>query len=220
MAGTGRRLRDEIENLIVTGLLAPGEKLDEVQLARRFDVSRTPIREALQQLAAAGFVEIKPRRGATVARIGAGRLVEMFEVMAEFEAFCARLAARRLSAGDRAALDEAHEACRDAAEREDPDGYYYENERFHYALYRAARNAVLEEEARRMHARLKPYRRLQLRVRNRIGTSWREHDGIVQAIREGDTALAAERARAHVLVQGERFADLMATLAQVGNAAE
>ncbi|KPL51615.1 AsnC family transcriptional regulator [Prosthecomicrobium hirschii] len=220
MVSTAHRLRDEIEGLIVTGVLAPGEKLDEVQLANRFAVSRTPIREALQQLAAAGFVEIRLRRGATVVRIGPERLVEMFEVMAELEAMCARLAARRLSDADRAALLEAHASCRAAAEREDPDAYYYENERFHYALYRAARNGVLEEEARRMHARLKPYRRLQLRVRNRVGASWREHDGIVQAILDGDPAQAADRARAHVTVQGERFADLMASLAQYNLAAE
>ena len=220
MTSTAHRLRDEIESEIVTGALKPGEKLDEVQLANRFEVSRTPIREALQQLAAAGFVEIRPRRGATVARIGAERLVEMFEVMAELEAFAARLAARRLLAADAAALREAHEAARAAAEREDPDAYYYENERFHYALYRAGRNAVLEEECRRMHARLKPYRRLQLRVRNRVPASWAEHDGIVAAIFAGDGAAAADRARAHVTVQGERFADLMASLAALGRAAE
>ena len=72
MVSTAHRLRDEIEGLIVTGVLAPGEKLDEVQLANRFAVSRTPIREALQQLAAAGFVEIRLRRGATVVRAWAG----------------------------------------------------------------------------------------------------------------------------------------------------
>jgi len=66
MVSTAHRLRDEIEGLIVTGVLAPGEKLDEVQLANRFAVSRTPIREALRHLAAGGLVVLRPNRGAQV----------------------------------------------------------------------------------------------------------------------------------------------------------
>ena len=81
--GTFHKLRDEIENGIVTGAFAPGERLDEVQLAKRFGVSRTPIREALMQLGAIGLVEIRPRRGAVVVDPGPDRIYEMFEVMAE-----------------------------------------------------------------------------------------------------------------------------------------
>ncbi len=65
-----------------------------------------------------------------------------------------------------------------------------------------------------LHRRLAPFRRLQLRVRNRMGVSLAEHEGIVEALLLGDSALAAERAYAHVVVQGERFADLIATLSR------
>lgn len=211
-ASVSLRLRDEIEGLIATGGFAPGERLDEMQLANRFSVSRTPIRQALHQLAASGLVEIQPRRGASVARIGPQRMVEMFEVMAEMEAMCARLAVRRMTPADLAAIQSAHEACRAAAEAGETDIYYLANEGFHQALYRASHNTVLEEECRRLAARLRPYRRLQLRLNNRVGQSFSEHDAIVESLTSGDGEAAAKSARAHVAVQGERFADLMALL--------
>jgi DNA-binding GntR family transcriptional regulator len=213
------RLRDEIENAIATGALRPGERLDEASLAARFGVSRTPLREALTHLAASGFVEIRPHRGAYVVAIGPSRLAEMFETMGEIEAACARHAARRLTPGARIALGDAHEACRAAAEAADPDAYYYANERFHFALYDASGNAFLAEEARRLHRRLRVYRRLQLRAGNRMARSLAEHQDILDAVLTGESELAAGRARSHVAVQGERFGDFLAA-SRYGTAAE
>ncbi|PSC04048.1 GntR family transcriptional regulator [Alsobacter soli] len=207
----GVRLRDLIEQAILTGDFPPGEKLEEVALAQRFGVSRTPVREALHQLSAAGLVESRPRRGAVVATITPERLIEMFEVMAELEAFAAKLAARRLTPETEAAIVEAHRACK-AALSQGPDAYYYENERFHFAIYQASRNGFLIEQATALHRRLKPYRRLQLRVRNRVAASFDEHGAIVDAIRSGKAKKAATLIREHISVQGERFADLMASL--------
>ena len=205
-------LRDAIEQDIVTGRFAPGDRLDEVTLARRFAVSRTPVREALRQLGAAGFVTIQPNRGAFVAEIGPTRLVEMLEVMAELEGLCARLAARRLDPERRNALLEAHRACEGALGSGDADAYYYENEHFHHAIYAASGNTFLAEQARALHTRLKPYRRLQLRVAGRLGTSFAEHAAVVEAILAGEGDLASERLKAHVRIQGERFSDFMAAL--------
>src|ERR1700749_2269328 len=109
------RLRESIEEEIATGKLLPGSHLDEAELATRFGVSRTPIREALSLLLGEGLVENRPRRGTVVAQITPHRLIEMFEVMAELEAMCARLAARRMSDDDLAALQVAHDECRGAA---------------------------------------------------------------------------------------------------------
>src|ERR1700760_4409686 len=119
------RLRESIEEEIATGKLLPGTRLDETELATRFGVSRTPIREAIKLLHGEGLIEHRPRRGAVVAQIGADRLVEMFEVMAELEAMCARLAARRMSDDEIDALQAAHEACRGAAKANDSDAYFY-----------------------------------------------------------------------------------------------
>ena len=213
------KLRDDIENGIVTGEFEPGERLDETQLAMRFGVSRTPIREALMQLSAIGLVEIRPRRGAVVVDPAPQRVYEMFEVMAELEAMCGRLAARRMSPDDHAALQSAHEACRDACLAGDADAYYYKNEQFHDAIYAGSHNTFLAEQARALHRRLRPYRRLQLRVRNRLPTSFGEHDDVVNAIRAGDSDLTANLLRQHVLVQGQRFADLIASLPQLATRA-
>ena len=214
-----QRLRRVIEEDIVAGRLAAGSRLDEVQLAERFGVSRTPIREALLQLAVTGLVETKPRRGAVVSAPAPDLLLAMFETMAELEAACGRFAARRHVQADEAALRAALAACATAAASGDTETYYEENHTFHTVIYRASRNAFLYEQAYNLHRRLAPYRRLQLRARHRLGQSLAEHEAVVAAILVGDEAAAAERLRGHVLVQGDRFTDLMMSLRAIGDAA-
>ena len=128
-------------------------------------------------------------------------------------------AARRMSAAEHAALRAAHEACRLAGEAQDPDAYYYKNEELHNQIYMGSHNAFLCEQARALHRRLRPCRRLQLRVRDRVSTSWHEHDAVVEAIVAGDGARTAELLRDHIAIQGERFADLMASLSRLATKA-
>lgn len=206
-------LREAIEERIVIGEFGPGMRLDEAQLAQRFGASRTPLREALIQLSASGLIELRAHRGAIVTEPSAQQLVEMFEVMAELEAMCGRLAARRISADELQDLRRAHEECALYSDGSDLDAYYYANERFHQAIYAASHNGYLSEEAQRLHRRLRAYRRLQLRVRDRLSSSFREHDEVIAAIASGDGELAAQRLREHILVQGERFTDLLASVA-------
>ena len=202
-------LRDEIEQDIVTGHFQPGERLDEQSLADRFGVSRTPIREALMQLASTGMVELHPRRGAFVVSLGLKEIIERFEAMAALEGMCGALAARRITDEQRAMLLAAHEECQNEAKNGASDPYYYANERFHQTIYEACHNTYLAEQARQLHNRLKPYRRLQLRARHRIGHSLAEHQKIVDAIMAGDSAKAEQRLRDHILVQGERLTDFI-----------
>lgn len=209
-----RQLRDMLEDEIVNGRLQPGERLDEAGLAERFNVSRTPIREALHQLIAAGLVQSEPKRGTYVARIGIPQLIEMFEVMAELEGMCGRLAARRISEQECDDLEAALQACRDAATEGDPDAYYYENERFHHCIYEASHNQFLSQTTHQLHQRLKPYRRLQLRVRNRVSTSVQEHARIAEAIIAGDTSQAEALLKSHILIQGGGFSDFVASVSR------
>lgn len=209
-----QRLRDEIENAIISNTFGPGTRLDEVQLATRFGVSRTPVREALMQLNAIGLVEIRPRRGAVVIDPGPHRIFEMFEVMAELEGMAGSLAARRLTEEDRAAILAAHGDCERSCLAGDTDAYYYDNERFHKAIYAASHSGFLAEQCIALHRRLQPYRRLQLRVRNRMATSFAEHNAVVEAIVAGEAEQARLLLRQHVSIQGERFSDLVATLAE------
>lgn len=139
--------------------------------------------------------------------------------MAELEAMCARLAARRITEAEMDGLEAAHEDCRRLAEAGDIDAYYAANSEFHGCIYRATHNAFLEREASRLHAVLQPYRRMQLQVRNRMGRSFAEHDAVVAAIRAGDDAAAADAMRDHVVIQGDRFHDLLAAMRQGGRGA-
>lgn len=214
-----RRLSDALEEDIVYGKLAPGARLDEVTLAARFGVSRTPIREALLQLASSGMVELRPRRGALVAEVGPHRLYEMIETMAELEACCARLATRRMTEEERQAFRKLHEACRAPAAKRNSDVYFERNEKFHQALFDGSHNAFLANQARALQRRMRPYRRLQLRVGRRLADSFREHENIVEAVFAGDAEGAAEAMRTHVTVQGERFGDLVAALGALQHAA-
>ena len=99
-----QKLRDALEDDIVNGILRPGDRLDEAALAERFRVSRTPIREAFKSLVGSGLVETVPNRGTFVANVGLPGLIEMFEVMAELEGMCARLATRRITDTESAEL--------------------------------------------------------------------------------------------------------------------
>jgi DNA-binding GntR family transcriptional regulator len=205
-------LREAIEEKIVFGAWPPGMRLDEAELAGQFGVSRTPLREALIQLASLGIVEIRPHRGAVVASLEPQRLVEMFEVMAELEAMCARLASRRITPEELARLRAAHHECSEQAQHAEENAYYYANERFHAIIYEASHNTYLAEQAAQLHRRLRVYRRLQLRARGRLASSFDEHAGVVEAIASGDAERAAARLRDHVQVQGDRFTDLLASL--------
>lgn len=219
MKNRSETLRESIEEMIAVGELKPGQHLDETELATRFGVSRTPIREALIQLSSMGLVSVRPRRGAVVTEIPPQGLVEMFEVMAELEAMCGRLAARRMSAEEQARLLASHRACEAARDASDADAYYYKNEAFHDEIYAGSHNGFLAEQARILHRRLRPYRRLQLRVRDRLAGSYSEHEGIVEAILAGDSERTADLLRAHVMIQGQRFADLIASLPRLSEKA-
>jgi len=209
-------LRDRIEEGILTGVFAPGQRLDEVTLAARYAVSRTPIREALRQLEAMELVEIQPHRGAFVKVITFPEMMQMFEVMAELEGMCARLAARRSTSTQLQRLEEAHQACAATLATGDADEYYYANETFHKMLYAASGNTFLAKMATSLQTRLKPFRRLQLRVPGRMQSSSAEHGSIVAALRGADATSAEKLAEAHVTVQGDRFGDFLAAVGAPG----
>lgn len=208
---TSLAIRDAIEDDIVTSKLSPGTKLDEAGLCARFKVSRTLVREALRFLAERGLVELIRNRGAFVAQVSMARLIEMFEVMAELEGMAGRLSARRMTVEQHAALRKCHQACRTAATKKNPDDYYYRNEAFHEAIVAGSNNTFLTQQVTALRRRLAPYRRTQLRVARRIHDSFEEHQQIVDAIVAGNEHEAERLLNEHVLIQGERFTDFIAS---------
>ncbi len=203
------QIREQIEQDILLGDLPLGFRLDEQQLAHRFSVSRTPVREALQLLIASGLVEHRPNRGAFVHTPSLEDLLEMFDVMAELEAMCGRLAARRASLEDIQELQALGRDCQAALNSGDSNHYYRENERLHQALYRMSGNRFLASQATSLHHQLQAYRRLQLRVPYRMRQSMSEHNEIIAAITAGDVPRVESAIRQHISIQGERFNDLL-----------
>jgi len=193
------RIRITLTDEISTGVIAPGAVLDEATLLARFEASRTPVREALRHLEAAGLVEIRPRRGAIVLPLTLSRLMEMFEVTAEVEAMCVRLATHRITGLERAHLNDLHETSQGASATGDLAAYDELNLAFHDALYRATHNAFLVEQATALKARLLPFRRTQLRYPERLRTSFDEHAAILRAMARGEPEEAARVMREHML---------------------
>ncbi len=204
-------IADELQELVFSGTFEDGERLDEIRLAEKFGVSRTPLREALKKLAISGVVEQIPNRGVFVRQPSPIELLEMFEVMSEFEAICGKLAAKRISEVALDRLKDANIKCQKAKENADPDTYYLENELFHQIIYNQSGNTFLEQEALKLQKRLQPFRRIQLRFRGRIEQSMSEHEMIVEALSNGDAHTAEATLRKHVAVQGDKFHQLVAS---------
>ena len=197
-------LRQQLADEIVRGALAPGAALDETDIARRFNVSRTPVREALRQLAASGLIEARAHRGAVVAQPSLERLSGMFEAMAELEALCAGLAAKRMSPSERYRLEAIHEELRVLSHAGDPDRFHQLNEHFHSAIYAGSQNGHIAEITLATRKRVQPFRRAQFRNLGRLAQSHAEHDRVVVAIMRGDRDGAASAMRAHIeRVHGE-----------------
>lgn len=176
---------------IGNGKLRPGMHLEEEWLCHRFGASRTPVREALRQLAARGVIEIKPRQGAFVIQLDTARVIEMFEVMGFLEAACSSLAARRHNAQDRHALTQAHQECIDAANRDDPEAFYSANAKFHECVYSASHNHHLQEQTLGLRSRLEAYRREVTFHAGLMAISIQEHGMVLRGILEMNQDLAA-----------------------------
>ena len=198
-------LRLQLADEIVRGALAPGTALDEAGLARRFQVSRTPVREAIRLLAASGLVEVRAHRGAVVARPSSDRLNGMFETMAGLEALCAGLAAERMTADERHALEAAHGDLQVLIQGGDADRYHAVNETFHTAIYSGAHNDYLAELTLATRGRVQPFRRAQFRNLGRLAKSYAEHDRVVVAILQGDRAAATEAMRSHIMTVWQEY---------------
>ncbi len=208
-ASEGRRtlaeeLRLQLADEIISGILEPGTALDELGVARRFSVSRTPVREAIRLLAASGLIEARPHRSAIVARPSTEFLLAMFEAMAELEALCAGFSAERMSGFERRALETAHEKLRALIQIGDPQSFHEANEAFHNTIYAGAHNDYIGEMTLATRARVQPFRRAQFRNLGRLAKSHVEHDRVVTEILRGNRNGAAGAMHDHIMtVRGE-----------------
>ncbi|MCU1718212.1 GntR family transcriptional regulator [Pseudomonas sp. 5P_3.1_Bac2] len=190
---------DHLRELIVSGVLAPGQKIPEKALCERFDISRTPLREALKALAAEGMIELLPQRGARVVTISDEELQELFPIIASIEALAGELACAKISDAQLAQIQQLHEDMLVAYQGKRSLEYSRLNRAIHFAIFEAADNNSL----------LTLYRNLELRIRNIRHTvrqapgDWKEavndHEKILQALLERDANKLGKIMRKHVM---------------------
>ena len=191
------RVREAIQHAIVTGALAPGERLRAEALAHRFGTSRTPVREALLSLEAEGLVAIAPHRGAVVRAFDAADLVELYELRAVIEPYAAARAAQRI---DEATLAELDANCaRAGACGDDVDAQIALNEAFHRLVIGAAGSPRLELAMRAVAGIPRAFRTVFWRDDAQRAQSLFCHRELVRALRARRPGLAEAVMRLHVV---------------------
>nr|WP_295082555.1 GntR family transcriptional regulator [uncultured Roseateles sp.] len=196
---------------IVSGRLAPGLKLEELVLAERFQVSRTPIREALRELHARGLIDLQPRKGGIVRSIGLDDLSDMLEAMVELDALCCRISAERMSAVQKKQLQMVQQQSEDCVARGDEAGYLQLNHQFHQLICAGAQNRSLAGMLSNLRERLAPFRAAQTHVERRLPVSNDEHQAILKAILASDAEASYEAMRNHTARLSINVLDLLKT---------
>ncbi len=192
------RIESELMNDIAIGRIEPGERLDETKLAARFNVSRTPVREALNRLAAQGVLAKTERKGLRVAEYSREEMAQMFEAMHEIEAICARLASQRLSLLARSNIESAQAECVSAATEGDLPRYLNANEKLHFLIYQAAENPYICELASSFRRKTGPFRAKKFRTQDDLLASAKAHSILIQKIFSADSEAAVQGMREHM----------------------
>lgn len=204
-------LLEEIEE----GRLPAGRALDEVQMARTYGVSRTPIREAIRRLELTGLVKARSHRGAVVVGFSERQLDDMFAVMAELEGLCAKWAALAMTTDERRQIKTLHAGAAGFVDVQDHEAYVAANSSFHEAIYDGAHNDVLSDLVRSTRRRAAPFRQIQFRGPGRLAKSHAEHGRIVDAIVAADADRAYAAMRAHIVVVRSAVDDVLESVAGV-----
>ena len=195
------QVAERIRALIFDRQIAPGAFIDENILAERWQISRTPLREALKVLAAEGLVELVPRRGCRVIEITETDADELFPIMALLEGRCALEATRQMSDADLRDLQRLHDELERTAAAQDIDGYYKANHVFHSFVQRVANNRWLDRVTADLRKFVRMLRGRQLVLPGRIDASINEHRVLIAAMLARDGVRAERAMHDHLLAQ-------------------
>ncbi|CAM03295.1 GntR family transcriptional regulator [Saccharopolyspora erythraea NRRL 2338] len=182
-----------LREMIVTGELAAGTTLRQRDLADRLGVSPTPVREALRRLESEGLITTDAHRSATVAESAFDAKEENYLIRAALESLAAQLAAKRITSERLSAIQSVND--RIAGLAEDDRSYGSLNRDFHFAIYQAAESPVLLSLMRMLWQSMPDGPKVVRTHRE----SAEEHQAIIDALREGDSARAGELTRAHIV---------------------
>jgi DNA-binding GntR family transcriptional regulator len=212
---------ERLETAIMEGELAPGERLSESGLARRFGISRGPLREAIGQLEGRKLVTRETNLGARVVELSTADLIDLMEVRESLEGMACRLAAERISDADLARLAQMLDAHAEADDLRAGRGYFQgEGDKdFHHVIHAAAGNGrlstLLGEE---LYALMRLYRRRLSTRPGRAAEALAEHRAILAALQSRDPGRAEEAMRAHIRASREAAQGWLDALTQEARA--
>jgi len=189
---------DTLRDAIISGILRPGERLMEIQLAEELGVSRTPIRETIRKLELEGFVVMVPRKGAYVAGISLKNIADVFEVRASLEALAAGLAAERITDEELEELERILVKKAEYLEKGSLHEFVNSDTEFHDTLYRTSRNKRLVQILSNLQDEIHRFRSVSLAFPGRMHEALDEHRKIVEAVGDRDIARAQSLAWEHI----------------------
>ena len=210
--GVAARLR----SMVFERQLAPGQWIDEKALTEEWQISRTPLREALKVLASEGLVELVPQRGCRVVELADSDADDLFPVMALLEGRCAHEAASKASEDDMAELRRLHEQLERHAAAHDVDAYYRANHVFHSRVQALADNRWLDRATADLRRFLRLMRGRQLNLPGRIDASINEHRVLIDAFEQRDAVRAERAMHDHLMAQLAALKQLRAAEARTG----
>jgi len=196
--GLHAKVSQHLRDMILTGALAPGRELVEIDLSAMLGVSRTPVREALKLLAVEGLVELRPNRSARVPDLQPEAITQLFEAIAGIEGIAAELAAVRITDAELADLRALQDEMEGYHRATDLAPYFTINQRIHRLILGASRNKPLQEAHESLYGRAELVRRRALRTPERWDESVAEHRAIFHALEARDSARAGALLRDHV----------------------
>lgn len=201
------KILETIRDAILKGSLKPGERVSEPDLAERFGISRTPIREAFRQLESEGYLQVVPRKGAVVASLSERDIEEFYAIKIILEGFAARMAADKLTAKEIERLESINERLYKLADEGDVKTFFRVHNEFHEVFIKAAGNDKLSEMINQLVMKFKRLRLASLSHPGRMKISIEDHRDMIQAFKEHDGSRADSLVRhaatigADVLIQ-------------------
>jgi len=180
------KILETIRDAILKGSLKPGERVSEPELAERFGISRTPIREAFRQLESEGYLQVIPRKGAVVASLSERDIEEFYAIKIILEGFAAKMAAEKLSEKDIERLEAINDRLAQIAKEGDVKSFFRVHNEFHEVFIKAAGNEKLYDMINQLVMRFKRLRLASLSQPGRMEISVEEHRNMIQAFRDHD----------------------------------
>jgi DNA-binding GntR family transcriptional regulator len=184
------RILETIRDAIMSGALKPGEKVAEPELAERFGISRTPIREAFRQLESEGYLTVIPRKGAVVAAFSERDVEEFYAIKSILEGYAARRACDNLTAKELDKLAAINNKLQQLCNAGDIKNFFKVHQDFHDLFIKAANNEKLYEMINGLVKKFQRLRVASLSKRGRMQVSVEEHEKIIEAFRNKNASLA------------------------------